>query len=164
MKVLIAEDDILIREGLVDIFEDEGYQIAEAADGREALDLYHSEKPDFICLDIMMPEINGYDVCREIRKVDSDIPVIFLSAKSQEEDKLQGFELGADDYITKPFGIKEVIARVRAVTRRCLKTASTTQSTFSMADLTINPKGLSCTREEQVIELGLRDIKILQHL
>ncbi|EDM26653.1 DNA-binding response regulator [Lentisphaera araneosa HTCC2155] len=164
MKVLIAEDDILIREGLVDIFEDEGYQIAEAANGREALDLYHNEKPDFICLDIMMPEINGYDVCREIRKVDSDIPVIFLSAKSQEEDKLQGFELGADDYITKPFGIKEVIARVRAVTRRCLKSTSTTQRTFSMADLTINPKGLSCTREEHVIELGLRDIKILEHL
>ena len=88
MKVLIAEDDILIREGLVDIFEDEGYQIAEAANGREALELYHSEKPDFICLDIMMPELNGYDVCREIRKNDADIPVVFLSAKSQEEDKL----------------------------------------------------------------------------
>ncbi|WDE97618.1 response regulator transcription factor [Lentisphaera profundi] len=164
MKVLIAEDDVLIREGLIDIFEDEGYEIAEAANGREALELYSSEKPDFICLDIMMPEINGYEVCKEIRKTNPDIPIIFLSAKSQEEDKLQGFDLGADDYITKPFGIKEVIARVRAVTRRCLKKSSTSNECFKMAKISVNPKGLTCTRNEEIIELGLRDIKILQYL
>jgi len=118
MKILIAEDDPNILSGLSEIFEAEGYQPILAADGQQAIEKFDSERPDFVCLDIMMPGESGYDVCRKIRKSDSRVPVIFLSAKSEEIDKVLGLELGADDYITKPFGVREVIARIRAVTRR----------------------------------------------
>ncbi len=118
MRVLVAEDDELIRKGLVEILESEGYSAIEAATGKEALSAWENARPDFICLDIMMPELSGYDVCKEIRKVDGSIPIIFISAKSEEIDKVVGLELGADDFIVKPFGVREVVARIRAVTRR----------------------------------------------
>jgi DNA-binding response OmpR family regulator len=126
MKILIAEDDTHIREGLVDVLEGEGYQVVAAADGEEALRLYRAEQPDLLCLDIMMPRMNGYDVCKEIRKEDATIPILFISAKSEEIDRVLGLELGADDFIGKPFGIREVIARIRAVTRRALARGETT--------------------------------------
>jgi len=166
MKVLIAEDDRNIRAGLEEILRDEGYVTIVAGDGTEALELYHRESPDFICLDIMMPGLNGYDVCREIRGVDPGVPIIFISAKSEEVDKVLGLELGADDYILKPFGVREVLARIRAVTRRCLAGASDAaiREPFRMDDLEIAPAELRARREQQVIDLSLRDVKILQLL
>jgi DNA-binding response OmpR family regulator len=122
MTILVAEDDGFTRKGLVDIFESEGYTVIEAEDGDRAVELFKRDHPDLVFLDIMMPKKNGYDVCRSIRKADLEVPVIFLSAKSEEIDKVLGLELGADDYIAKPFGVKEVIARVRAVTRRVNRT------------------------------------------
>jgi DNA-binding response OmpR family regulator len=130
-----------------------------AKDGREAIALVEREKPDFICLDIMMPGINGYDVCREIRKKNPAVPIIFISAKSEEIDKIVGLELGADDFIVKPFGVKEVVARIRAVTRRCL--AQTASAAFTMGDLTVRPEELRAQRGRTVIDLSLRDVKIL---
>ena len=124
MKILIAEDDIYTRKGLVEVFKGEGYEVISAENGNDALKLFSSENPDFICLDIMMPGKNGYDVCREIRKQNEDVPVLFISAKSEEIDKVVGLELGADDYIVKPFGVKEVLARVNAINRRYKKKAS----------------------------------------
>ena len=124
MKILIAEDDQYIREGLRDLLEAEGYQTVLAVDGAEAVTKYHEESPHFVLLDIMMPGKDGYTVCREIRGHSSQVPVIFLSAKSEEIDRVIGLELGADDYIMKPFGTREVVARIRAVTRRCLATQS----------------------------------------
>src|SRR5678809_811281 len=118
MKVLIAEDDANIRRGLAEIVRGEGYVALEAADGAQALRLFESERPDFICLDIMMPDKSGYDVCREIRKHPSAVPIVFISAKSEEVDKVLALELGGDDFIVKPFGVREVVARIRAVTRR----------------------------------------------
>ena len=120
MKVLVAEDDEHTRNGLVEILEAEGYQTIAARDGKEAVELFEKERPDFICLDIMMPGTSGYDVCKQIRAVDENVPLIFISAKSEEIDKVLGLELGADDFIVKPFGVKEVVARIRAITRRCL--------------------------------------------
>jgi DNA-binding response OmpR family regulator len=163
MKILVAEDDPNILDGLVEIFENEGYTTLKAANGREAIDLFSTEQPDFICLDIMMPDASGYDVCREIRQHNADVPIIFISAKSEEIDKVLGLELGADDYIVKPFGVREVVARIRAVTRRTLaqkKPAQTCES-FIMADLQISPDQLRARRGEEVIELSLRDIDIL---
>ncbi len=162
MKVLIAEDDMLIRDGLIEILEDEGYQVFEAEDGQEAIGIYHDSKPDFICLDIMMPQKNGYEVCREIRKTNNEIPIVFLSAKSQEEDKIEGFNLGADDYITKPFGVEEVKARIRAVTRRCIKQDN--DESFTMKHIEVNSKSLSISKNGEEIEVSLKDIKILQFL
>jgi DNA-binding response OmpR family regulator len=166
MKVLIAEDDPNIRAGLEEILHGEGYETILAEDGRQALDLYAKESPDFVCLDIMMPLINGYDVCREIRRQDDEVPVIFISAKSEEVDKVLGLELGADDYILKPFGVREVLARIRAVTRRCLqrRPEGTSPERFKMDDLEVVPSELRARRGGEVIDLGLRDVRILQLL
>ena len=166
MKILIAEDDPNILNGLAEICESQGYETITAADGTKALKLYQSEKPDFVCLDIMMPQMSGYDVCRQIRKSDPDIPVIFISAKSEEVDKVLGLELGGDDYITKPFGLREVIARIRAVTRRVLasRNSESGSSYFTMGELEVFPDQLRAKKDEEIIDLSLRDVKILQIL
>jgi DNA-binding response OmpR family regulator len=114
----------------------------------------------------MMPKCDGYQVCREIRQHNAHIPVIFISAKSEEIDRVVGLELGADDYILKPFGMREVIARIRAVTRRCFSQRKTAElpAVFKMADLSIYPAELRARRGDKAIELSLRDIKILSLL
>jgi DNA-binding response OmpR family regulator len=165
VKVLLAEDDLHIREGLAEILSSEGYHVFCAANGKEALELYEKESPDFVCLDIMMPLINGYDVCRQIRQKNKTLPVIFISAKSEEIDKVVGLELGADDFIVKPFGVKEVIARIRAVTRRCLSISTETPSgptSFMLGDLLVFPSELRARRGTDSFDLSLRDVKILE--
>jgi DNA-binding response OmpR family regulator len=162
MKVLVAEDDANTRAGLVEILEMEGYEVVAAANGTDALRQFQGESPDFVCLDVMMPQMNGYDVCREIRKHNSRVPVVFISAKSEEIDKVIGLELGADDFIMKPFGVKEVIARIRAITRRCFANAACSKDCFVMGNLEVSPDELRARRGEQVIDLSIRDVKILQ--
>jgi len=163
MKVLIAEDDGHIRAGLTDILRAEGYQPVEAQDGLAAVELFESEQPDFVCLDIMMPGMSGYDVCRKIRET-SQVPIVFISAKSEEIDKVVGLELGADDFIVKPFGVKEVIARIRAVTRRCFaaKAPEELPRSFAIADLEVFPAELRARRGDRTIELSLREVKLLE--
>ncbi len=163
MRVLLAEDDTFIRDGLAEILLGEGYQVVSAIDGESALQLFESETPDFVCLDIMMPKLSGYDVCKKIRAARPSVPIIFISAKSEEIDKVLGLELGADDFIVKPFGVKEVVARIRAVTRRCRAAAdSTPPASFQMGDLTVFPHELRARRGETTIDLSLRDVKILE--
>ncbi|MBN2340017.1 MAG: response regulator transcription factor [Deltaproteobacteria bacterium] len=164
MKVLVAEDDPLIREGLIDILQAEGYITVEAADGNEALAKYKTESPEFICLDIMMPEQSGFDVCRTIRQHDPAIPIIFVSAKSEEIDKVVGLELGADDFIVKPFGVKEVVARIRAVTRRCLAAhvLEEKETPFNIEHWTVFPAQLRARKKETQIELSVREIRLLR--
>jgi len=165
MKVLLAEDDELTRQGLAEVLASEGYQVIQAEDGAAALEQFQADPPDFVCLDIMMPGRNGYDVCRSIRSTHPDIPIIFISAKSEEIDKVVGFELGADDFIIKPFGVREVVARIRAVTRRChAANGISPTKLFQMADLEVLPAELRATRGSQTIELSLRDIQILELL
>lgn len=159
MKVLVAEDDRHTLDGLRQILEMEGYGVVAARHGREALDRFRSERPDFVCLDIMMPEVNGYDVCRAIRRENGAVPIIFISAKSEEIDAVLGLEVGADDYIVKPFGVKEVVARIRAVTRRCLRGRPT--ESFALGDLQVFPAELRAVRGERTIDLSLRDVRIL---
>lgn len=163
MKVLIAEDDPNTRRGLEEILEAEGYQTVAADNGGEALRLFKAESPDFVCLDIMMPGASGYDVCREIRRIDPAVPVIFISAKSEEIDKVVGLELGADDFIVKPFGVREVVARIRAVTRRrfAATPAASQPASFRIGDLEVFPAELRARRGAQVIELSLRDVGML---
>jgi DNA-binding response OmpR family regulator len=163
MKVLIAEDDPHTRSGLAEILEAEGYATVAAGDGAEALRQFARESPDVVCLDIMMPGASGYDVCREIRRSDPAVPVIFISAKSEEIDKVVGLELGADDFIVKPFGVREVVARIRAVTRRryAAAPAQVRPATFRIGDLEVFPAELRARRGATTIELSLRDISIL---
>ncbi len=164
MKVLIAEDDTLTRNGLAEVLRSEGYTVVTADSGYSALIQYEAHQPDFVCLDIMMPQQSGYEVCRKIRARAPDIPIIFISAKTEEGDKLAGFDLGADDFIEKPFGVREVIARIRAVTRRCYALQEAKPERFEIADLTVFPTQLRAKRDETTIELSLRDVKILQLL
>jgi DNA-binding response OmpR family regulator len=162
VKVLIAEDDAHILRGLQDLLEGEGYQTVAALDGEQALALFSRAKPDFVLLDIMMPRRDGYEVCRELRRLDAQIPVIFISAKSEEIDRVIGLELGADDFIMKPFGTKEVIARIRAVTRRCLRRQDQGAIRgMRMHELEVFPAELRARRGDQQIELSLRDVRIL---
>lgn len=168
MKVLIAEDDPLIREGLADILQREGYTVVQAEDGSTALALFDAEAPDFVCLDIMMPGLSGYDACQRMRSERPQVPIVFISAKSEEVDKVVGLELGADDYICKPFGVKEVVARIRAITRRCYAAAApasdATPDHFTMADLDIFPRELRARRGDAAMDLSLRDVSILKFL
>jgi two-component system, OmpR family, alkaline phosphatase synthesis response regulator PhoP len=166
MNILIAEDDPNILDGLTDIFQNEGYKTIKAKNGKEALQLYLKHKPDFVCLDIMMPDISGYDICRKIRNDNPDVPVIFISAKSEEIDKVLGLELGADDYIVKPFGVREVVARIRAITRRTLAKIRRADAPdyFEMQDIRVFPGQLRAKRGNTVIDLSLRDIDILEVL
>ncbi len=165
MKVLICEDDTLTREGLAELLENEGYDVVLAENGEVAVKRFKSEKPDFVCLDVMMPKLSGYEVCQQIRNLDENIPIIFISAKSEEIDKVVGLDLGADDFIVKPFGVKEVVARIRAVTRRCLgRDVSQSASHFRMRDLEVRPSELRALRGTHVIDLSLRDTQILQLL
>ncbi len=164
MKVLVAEDDRNIREGLRQILRAEGYDVVLAEDGKKALELYEKERPDFVLLDIMMPGEDGYSVCRKIRARNSHLPVIFISAKSEEIDKVVGLELGADDFITKPFGVKEVAARIRAVTRRALSRAEGAEGagTFRIGDLEVLSSELRARRGGETIDLSLRETKLLR--
>lgn len=168
MKVLIAEDDPNTREGLREILEAEGYEVLTVPDGQKALETYRAEKPQVLCLDIMMPQVNGYDVCREIRRTDPRTPILFISAKSEEIDKVLGLEIGADDFIVKPFGVKEVIARIRAVTRRTLAESPASDKprdySFTMDELRVVPAELRAYRDDRPIDLSLRDISVLELL
>jgi DNA-binding response OmpR family regulator len=166
MKVLVAEDDENIRRGLVDILVSEGYRTEEAADGRTALAAFDGEAPDLVLLDIMMPGASGYDVCREIRRRGHETPIIFVSAKSEEIDKVVALELGGDDFIVKPFGVREVVARIRAVTRRCFASHRPVDlpPSFTIGDIEVSPAELRGRRGDQVIELSLREVRILDLL
>ena len=166
MKVLIAEDDPNTRAGLEEIISSEGYETHTASNGTEALTLFKEHNPEVVCLDIMMPELSGYDVCKEIRKTHPLTGILFISAKSEEIDTVLGLELGADDYIVKPFGVKSVIARIRAVTRRVIASRNThlkqeRAADFFMSDLRIVPEELRAYRGEEPIEISLRDLQIL---
>jgi DNA-binding response OmpR family regulator len=116
-RVLIVEDDATLRETLRYNFEREGYRVVAAADGLQALELAGSERPDAVILDVMLPGLDGFEVCRALRR-ESTVPILMLTAKDEEVDKVVGLELGADDYLTKPFSLRELLARVKAMLRR----------------------------------------------
>jgi two-component system alkaline phosphatase synthesis response regulator PhoP len=117
-KILIVEDEPDMLMGIQDNLQFEGYQVLTATDGIAALEIAANTCPDLILLDLMLPKLNGYEVCKQLRAKGMDMPIIMLTAKSQEVDKILGLELGADDYITKPFSVRELLARVKAVLRR----------------------------------------------
>ena len=166
MKVLVAENNPQMLKQLCDILDNEGYNVLSAPSGTEALQAYRGQSPDFVCLDIMMPDLSGYDVCREIRKSDTKTPIIFISAKSKTADKVIGLEVGADDYIVKPFDVPEVIARIRAITRRCIIAKAPADhagdQAFWLKDLKVVPRELHAEKDGKIIELNLRDIKVLK--
>jgi DNA-binding response OmpR family regulator len=135
-RILVAEDDSNIRLGLIATLESEGYEVVTASDGAQALKLYPQQKYDLVILDVMMPKASGYDVCRELRAAGATTPVLMLTAKGEEVDKVVGLKLGADDYVVKPFGVHELLARVEALLRRG---RLTTAGTAAAATATTRP-------------------------
>lgn len=165
-QILVAEDDAHIRDGLVDTLESEGFRVLTAVDGKEAVEFFEQGgRVDLILLDLMMPKQNGYDVCRVIRKRDGRVPIIMLTAKSEEIDKVIGLELGADDYITKPFGVRELLARVHAVLRRSshLETAGCDekQDFFCFGNARVDRRRYEVVVNDQTYALTERELKLL---
>jgi DNA-binding response OmpR family regulator len=166
--ILIVEDDAAILSGLIDLFEGEGFRVWSARDGNKALRVYLDRQPDLILLDIMIPEKSGYDVCKEIRRRDGRTPILMLTAKGEEIDKVVGLEIGADDYIVKPFSVKELLARVRAALRRA--SAGTGEPgkkkrddrPIEFADVRIDPRTLKGMRGEIEFEMTLREVQLMQ--
>ena len=160
MKILLADDDPLTLDGLQASVSPEGFSTLLARDGREALALWEQHKPDVLCLDIMMPHVDGYEVCRRVRAKDPHVPVLFLSAKSEEIDVVVGLQLGADDFIRKPFGKHELLARIRTVLRRSQSRSQPPRS-FRMDDLIVYPLELRAERGGRDLELSPRECSIL---
>ncbi|MCH7908495.1 MAG: response regulator transcription factor, partial [Candidatus Hydrogenedentes bacterium] len=158
MKVLVAEDDANIRAGLIDVLENEGYHTVEASTGEEALEVYQRERPDFICLDIMMPGIDGIEVSKRLRQA-SDVSILMLTAKGTVADKVAGLESGADDYLVKPFAFDELLARVRALLRRHQPSAG---ETLRFSDLSLNTATREVKRGNQFIELTAQEFDLLE--
>lgn len=173
-RILVAEDERAIREGLVDLLESEGYAVTAVADGEAAIAAWRSGGIDLALLDIMMPKASGYDACREIRKADARIPVVFLSAREEEIDKVLGLELGADDYIVKPFGVRELVARVKAAIRRSDAESAPRAGIgpthpFTFGECTVDPRSFTLefrrTGEPAVperLELTSREVDLLR--
>jgi DNA-binding response OmpR family regulator len=160
-KILIADDDANVHQSLNAYFKREGYQILSAYDGEEALLLAKNVRPDMIVLDIMMPKKDGLAVCREIR-AESNVPIIMLTAKGEEFDKLLGLELGADDYITKPFSPREVLARVKTVLRRMREIHEEARGTMlTMGNLSIDMSAFSVRLNGQIVPCTPKEIDIL---
>lgn len=159
-KILVVDDEKRIVEILKAYLERDGYRVIAAYDGRSALELARNNSPDLIILDLMLPEVSGWDVCRELRK-ESDVPVIMLTARDDTTDKIIGLELGADDYVTKPFDSKEIISRVRAVLRRSeVKPAS--KSTINVGEIMIDTNKRLVHRGDWNIELTPIEFDILR--
>jgi two-component system alkaline phosphatase synthesis response regulator PhoP len=163
MKILVADDDPITRESLDACLKLEGFDVVLARDGAEALELWRKHRPELLCLDIMMPHTSGYEVCREVRLTHPDVPILFLSAKSEEIDVVVGFQLGADDFIRKPFGKHEFLARLRVAIKRSRPAANARRS-FTMRDLVVYPLELRAERRGVEIELSPREIAILELL
>jgi DNA-binding response OmpR family regulator len=162
-RILVAEDDSAILTGLIDLLEGEGYDVTCATDGTQALRLYEREKPQLMLLDVMMPHQSGYDVCRTIRARDKVIPILMLTAKGQEVDKVVGLELGADDFIVKPFGVNELLARIRAALRRVsVREERADDTPIEFGNVCINPKTLRGIRGTQEFEVTQREVRLLQ--
>jgi DNA-binding response OmpR family regulator len=163
--ILIVEDDAAILSGIVDLLEGEGFKVASARDGEKALRLYKSQKPALILLDIMIPEKSGYDVCKEIRRSDPYTPIVMLTAKSEEIDKVVGLEIGADDYVVKPFSVRELLARIRAALRRAGAKPNARKwddRPFAFGNVKIDPGTLKGRKGKKEFTLTLREVQLLQ--
>lgn len=165
--ILIVEDETNIVDILSFNLEREGYNTIEAYDGQTGLQLAREQNPDLILLDLMLPKMNGFDVCRQLRADGSAIPIIMLTAREEEADKVLGLELGADDYITKPFAMRELMARVKANIRRARMPAAAAEDTggrMVLGRITIDPERAVVTKDGVPLELSQREYDLIRFL
>ncbi|MBL9214849.1 MAG: response regulator transcription factor [Opitutaceae bacterium] len=164
-RLLIAEDDANIRLGLIATLESDGYEVTAASDGAQALRLFPQAKYDLVILDVMMPQRSGYDVCRELRKAEHRVPILFLTAKGEEVDKVVGLKLGADDYVLKPFGVHELLARVEALLRRARPAGPAPKElppVFRLGAAEIDRRKFTATLDGRSTSLTAREMKLAE--
>ncbi|MDX1632972.1 MAG: response regulator transcription factor [Thermoanaerobaculia bacterium] len=162
-RILVVEDDPAILRGLADNLEDEGYEVIRATDGEEALEAILGREPDLVILDLMLPKRNGYDVCRRAREEGFKEPILILTARGEEGDRVLGLDLGADDYVTKPFSIRELLARIRALLRRA-RPSRTLPERIEFDDVEVDFVSYEARRNGEKVSLTPKEFGLLRHL
>jgi DNA-binding response OmpR family regulator len=160
---LLVEDESRIREIISDYFINEGFKVLEAEDGKQAMEVLETNNVDMLILDIMMPKLDGWSVCKRVRNT-SDVPIIILTAREEEEDKLLGYELGADDYVTKPFSPKVLVAKVKTLLKRAEKQIGVMDGVLNIQGLSINKLSRTVKLDEKSIELAHKEYELLLYL
>ncbi len=163
-KILIIEDEPHIVLGLTDALEFEGFAVVSTSKGKDGVQIARQDKPDAILLDLMLPDTNGFKVCEELRRTDAFVPIIMLTARGQEVDKIRGLDAGADDYVTKPFSVGELIARMRAIFRRTARPSETTTDIFSIGQAKVNLSTHTITRGTRAEQLSFYEVELLRLL
>jgi DNA-binding response OmpR family regulator len=165
-KILLVEDEETLAVGLEFNLTEEGYLVVWAKDGKVALDLFYSQKFDLIILDIMLPYINGFEVAKKVREKSPQMPILILSARSGVEDRVKGLELGADDYLAKPFHLQELLLRINGMLKRKMwyKNAASVQPVYSFGDNKINFENLECHTKDSQIRLTQQEAMVLKYL
>jgi DNA-binding response OmpR family regulator len=158
LRILIIEDDPALLRGLKDNFVNQGYDVRTAVDGQKGLDHLLRERPDLVLLDLMLPKVDGYEICRRARAAGLEMPILMLTARGQEEDIVRGLELGADDYVTKPFSIRELLARVKAFLRR----KSNDSSVFEFGGYRLDLVAHKLFAQDKEIELTAKEFRLLE--
>ena len=161
-KILIVEDEPNMVAGLRDNFEYEGYEVISAPDGVAGLERALNEAPDLVILDVMMPRMSGLEVCKQLKSKRPSVPIIMLTARGQEVDKVVGLELGADDYVTKPFSIRELLARVKAVLRRA-RSLPKEQERYSFGDVEVNLRSCQVSRQGKAMDFSSKEFELLKY-
>lgn len=164
MKILLVEDEEGLIITLTDRLQSEGFEVRSATDGDAGLALAQAESFDLIILDVMLPKKNGYDVCRDLRRKNVETPILMLTAKGETIDKVLGLKLGADDYLTKPFEVIELLARVEALLRRAPNTSQTSPESFRFGDVSIDFSRAEIAKNGETVELSAMEFKLLQFL
>ncbi|MGD9347533.1 MAG: response regulator transcription factor [Candidatus Aminicenantes bacterium] len=164
-RILIIEDDVAILRGLKDNLEYESYEVLTATDGEQGYCLIQEKKPDLIILDLMLPKMSGYELCRKVRKQGNTTPILMLTARGEEMDRVLGLDLGADDYLTKPFSVPELLARIRAIIRRVhqAKTGDL-PSDLRFGDVVIDFKCFEARKDEKTLEMSRKEFGVLRLL
>ena len=165
-KILVVDDERAIGDILRINLEKEGYAVAVATDGEEGARMALSLNPDLVLLDVMLPKMDGFEVCKKIRR-ESEVPIVMLTARTEEIDKILGLELGADDYVTKPFSVRELMARVKANLRRTVvkeNVPDTAENTITIGEITINTASYELRKSGKPIELTLREFELVKYL
>src|SRR5512142_2632817 len=162
MRILIVEDEPAMVAGLRDNFEYEGYEVISAADGASGLDCALSDNPDLVVLDVMMPRMSGLDVCKQLKAKRPTLPIIMLTARGQEIDKVVGLELGADDYVTKPFSVRELLARVKAVLRRA-RVLPKQYERYLFSDIEVDLRACRVIRGGAPLDFSAKEFELLKY-
>lgn len=161
-RILVVEDDPAILKGLEAALEEEHYEVLTATDGEKCHQIVKREKLDLIILDIMLPKKHGFDVCRDLRKEGFSVPILILTSKKEEVDKVLGLELGADDYVTKPFSIRELLARIKAILRRKGEMKQQLDE-YSFADIHLDFQKMTALKNKQPIKLSAKEFEVLKY-